>query len=164
MKELHRLSFGIKAPEEWQPKGFESIQIAIPELMGMWCCMLDKKHLDCFDECPPLNSPKRWLVDKIINFYIFWCKFFRWFFMLTCSTNQSSCHVHLFFINFSKELLRKSLQWAQASWSVLLLFYHLFWRNFINKSDLTPIKGGRKTSLKQKLFCYQLIGKFSTGS
>ena len=57
MKELDGFSFGIKAPEELQPKGFESICNPIPALMCMGCCILDEKHLDCFIEGPS-NSPK----------------------------------------------------------------------------------------------------------
>ena len=33
---------------------------------------IDEKHLDCFNEGHPPNSCKRWLVDEIMNFYIFW--------------------------------------------------------------------------------------------
>ena len=58
MKELDGFSFGIKTPEEVQLKGFESIQIPIPALMGMGCCMLDEKHFDCFNEGHPLHSHK----------------------------------------------------------------------------------------------------------
>ena len=59
MKELDGFSFGIKAPEELQPKGFESICNPIPALMCMGCCILDEKHLDCFVESHPPDSPKR---------------------------------------------------------------------------------------------------------
>ena len=72
MKELDGFSFGIKASEGLQPKGLESIQNPIPELMGMGCCILYEKHLDCYVEGHQSDSPKRWLVDEIINFYIFW--------------------------------------------------------------------------------------------
>ena len=68
MKKLDWSSFGTKTPEELQPKGFEIIQNTIPLLMGMGCCMLNEKHLDCFNEGHPPNSQKRWLVDEIINF------------------------------------------------------------------------------------------------
>ena len=58
MKELDGSSFGKKIPEELQPKGFESIQNPIPELMGIGQCMLDEKHLDCFNKGHLLNSCK----------------------------------------------------------------------------------------------------------
>ena len=69
---MDEFSFGKKTPEELQPKRFESNWNPIPALMGMGCCILDKKHLACFDEGHPPNSLKRWLVDEIIIFYIFW--------------------------------------------------------------------------------------------
>ena len=37
MRELDGFNFGIKAPFELQPKGFESIQNPIPALIGMGC-------------------------------------------------------------------------------------------------------------------------------
>ena len=46
MKELDGFSFGIKAPEGPQPKGFESILNPIPVLVGMGCCMLNEKDFD----------------------------------------------------------------------------------------------------------------------
>ena len=58
-KELDGFSFGIKAPEDLQAKGFESIQNPVPALMSMGCCMLDEKHLDCFVEGHPTDLPKR---------------------------------------------------------------------------------------------------------
>ena len=72
MKELDGSSFGTKACEELQQKGFESIQNPLPALMGMGFCMLDEKHLDCSNESHQSNSCKRWLVDEIINFYVLW--------------------------------------------------------------------------------------------
>ena len=72
MKQMDGLGFGITTSEELQPKGFESIPNPIQALMDMGCCMHDEKHLDCFDEGHPPNSHKQWLVDEIIDFYIFW--------------------------------------------------------------------------------------------
>ena len=43
MKELDGFSFGIKAPEELQPKKFESVLHPIPGLMGLGCCILNEK-------------------------------------------------------------------------------------------------------------------------
>ena len=110
IKELDGFSFGIKAPEGLQPKGFENILHPIPELMGMGCCMLDEKHLDCFVKAHPPDSCKRWLTDEIIKFYIIWTLVFRRVFLFALSTNQSSCHVHLFHIYISNESLSKRLQ------------------------------------------------------
>ena len=70
MKELDGFSFGIKAPNGLQPKGFESILHPIVGFMG-WC-ILHENNLDYFDEGHPQNSPKIWLNDEVINFYIFW--------------------------------------------------------------------------------------------
>ena len=72
MKELDGFNFGINAPKELQLKGFESIQNPISELMGMGCCMLEEKHLEFIYEGHYPDSCKRWLVDEVINFYIFW--------------------------------------------------------------------------------------------
>ena len=69
MKELDGFSFGIKAPDGLQLKGFESILHLIPGLMG--CYLVIKKDLVCFDEGHPQNSSKRWLINEIINYYIF---------------------------------------------------------------------------------------------
>ena len=68
MNELDGFSFYIKALEGLQPKRFESILNPSPGLIG--CCILHEADLDCFDEGHPQNSPKRWLADKIHNFYI----------------------------------------------------------------------------------------------
>ena len=38
--------------------------------MGMGCYMLDEKHLDCFVEGYPPDSPKRWILDEIIILHI----------------------------------------------------------------------------------------------
>ena len=96
--ELDGFSYGIKTPEELKAKGFESILHSIPALNGMGCCMLHAKHLDCFDEGHPPNSHKRGLVDEIINFYIFWMGVFRYFSVLTLSTNLCTCHFHLLLV------------------------------------------------------------------
>ena len=61
MKELEGFTFGIKAPEGLQPKGFKSILNPIPDLMG--CSILHEADLDCFVEGHPQNSHKRWLSD-----------------------------------------------------------------------------------------------------
>ena len=58
MKELDGFCFGIKAPEDVQQIRFESIWKLIPALMGIGCCMLDEKHIDCFYEGHPPNSYK----------------------------------------------------------------------------------------------------------
>ena len=75
MKKLDVLSFGAKLPEELQPKEFENVRNPTPALMGVGYCMLDKKHLDFFNEGHPPNSCKKWLVDEIINVYI--CELFK---------------------------------------------------------------------------------------
>ena len=72
MMELHGSSFGTKTSEELQLKGFESMQNPITALIGMCCCMLDEKHLNCFNEGHSPNSHQIWLVDEIISFYVFW--------------------------------------------------------------------------------------------
>ena len=70
MKGLDGLSFVIKAPEGLQPKRFESVLHLTPVLMG--CCLLHEKDLNCLDEGHSPNSPKQWLTDEIISFYMFW--------------------------------------------------------------------------------------------
>ena len=76
MKELDGSSFGTLTPEDLQPKKFESFWNPILALMGVGCCILDEKHLDCFNEGHPEIFCKRSLVDKIINFYEFWMSVF----------------------------------------------------------------------------------------
>ena len=69
LKELDGSSFGTKVLKALQPKGVVTTQNPIPALMG--CCMIDEKHLDCFNEGHQPNSHKRWLIDEIINFLYF---------------------------------------------------------------------------------------------
>ena len=70
MKELVRFIFGVKAPERLQLKRFESVLHPIPGLRG--CCIFNRKDLLGFDEGLPSNTPKRWLTEELINYYIFW--------------------------------------------------------------------------------------------
>ena len=56
MKELDGYTFGVKAPEGLQPKGFESVLHTIPGLTG--CCILYEADLDCFDEGHPLSHKR----------------------------------------------------------------------------------------------------------
>ena len=120
-KRLNGFLFGIKTPEGLQQKVFESILNPIPALMNMGCCMLCEKHLDCFVQDHSPNFCKRWLVDEIINFYIFWMCVFEMNFLVYSFYKSKLMLCYLFLIHDSKANLSKRFESAQTSSYLLLL-------------------------------------------